>query len=55
MQKIFSQQLKFKDDDGKAFPNWVVKKLGEVGETYGHLLGKTKEDFGKEKSYIQYK
>lgn len=55
MPKIFSQQLKFKDDDGKAFSNWLVKTLKEVEETYGRLLGKTKEDFGKEKSYIQYK
>jgi len=31
MQKIFSQELRFKDDDGSEYPEWVEKKLGEVG------------------------
>lgn len=30
MQKIFSQELRFKDDDGNDFPEWVEKKLGSV-------------------------
>jgi len=30
MQKIFSQEIRFKDDDGKEFPEWEVKKLGDV-------------------------
>ena len=30
MQKIFSQELRFKDDDGKEFPVWEEKKLREV-------------------------
>ena len=38
MQKIFSQELRFKDDDGKEFPKWEEKKLGEVGEI---ITGKT--------------
>jgi type I restriction enzyme S subunit len=29
-QKIFSQQLRFKDDNGMDFPDWEVKKLGTV-------------------------
>jgi type I restriction enzyme S subunit len=32
MQKLFSQELRFKDDDGKEFPKWVKKMLGEVAE-----------------------
>lgn len=31
MKKIFSQELRFKDDDGKEFPDWEEKKLGEAG------------------------
>lgn len=30
MQKIFSQELRFKDDNGNAFPKWEEKKLGDV-------------------------
>ncbi|MCI5520059.1 MAG: restriction endonuclease subunit S [Treponema sp.] len=29
MQKLFTQQLRFKSDDGKDFPAWEEKKLGE--------------------------
>lgn len=30
MQKIFSQELRFKDENGEDFAEWKVKKLGEV-------------------------
>ena len=28
MQKIFTQEIRFKDEDGKDFPEWEEKKLG---------------------------
>ena len=31
MQKIFSQEIRFKDDDGGEFEDWVEKKLGDIG------------------------
>ena len=30
MQKLFTQQLRFKSDDGTNFPAWEEKKLGDV-------------------------
>ncbi|MCK0190660.1 restriction endonuclease subunit S [Arenibacter sp. F20364] len=44
MQKIFKQEIMFKDDDGNAFPKWEKKKLGHL--TY--KVGK------KNKENIQY-
>ncbi|HLB59526.1 MAG TPA: restriction endonuclease subunit S [Bdellovibrionota bacterium] len=32
MQKIFSQEIRFKDEDGNEFPDWEEKKLGRVSE-----------------------
>lgn len=31
MQKLFSQELRFKDDNNQDFPDWEEKKLGEMG------------------------
>ncbi|MGX0301653.1 restriction endonuclease subunit S [Staphylococcus hominis] len=46
MQKLFSQELKFRDKNGNDFPEWQLKNLSELGETFTGLSGKTKDDFG---------
>lgn len=46
MQKIFSQELRFKDENGNEYPEWEEKTLQQIGFTYAGLSGKTKEDFG---------
>ncbi|RIP01542.1 restriction endonuclease subunit S [Staphylococcus gallinarum] len=46
MQKIFSQELRFKDKNGNEYPEWQLKNLSELGETFTGLSGKTKDDFG---------
>ena len=35
MQKIFSHEVRFKDDKGKEFTEWQETKLGEVAEIVG--------------------
>ena len=41
MQKLFSQEVRFKADDGSDFPDWEEKKLGELGTfTKGAALSK---------------
>lgn len=42
MQKIFSREIRFKDDYGREFPEWEEKSLGEIlsfgsGKDYKHL------------------
>ncbi|SOD18533.1 restriction endonuclease subunit S [Nitrosomonas ureae] len=32
MQQIFSQKLRFKDENGREFPEWEVKPLGEISK-----------------------
>jgi type I restriction enzyme S subunit len=36
MQKIFSQKIRFKDENGKAFPEWKEKRLNEL--LYEHKM-----------------
>lgn len=45
MQKIFSQEIRFKDENGKEYPKWEKKKLGDIGE-FKNGINKSKEDFG---------
>lgn len=45
MQKLFSQELRFKDEDGNEFPEWEEFKLGDVAEiTIGEFVIKTKQN-----------
>lgn len=46
IQKIFRRQLVFKDNDGKLYPKWETKKLGECIENKG---GTALEKFVNEK------
>jgi type I restriction enzyme S subunit len=54
MQELFSQLIRFKDENGNDFPDWEEKTLGDIGVTFNGLTGKTKVDFGRGKPYIQY-
>ncbi|MBT4668398.1 MAG: type I restriction-modification system subunit M, partial [Candidatus Ruthia sp.] len=53
-QKIFNQEIRFKSDSGGDFPNWTEKVLGNIGNTFNGLTGKTKKDFGFGKPFIEY-
>ncbi|MCO8055818.1 restriction endonuclease subunit S [Acinetobacter towneri] len=55
MQKLFSQRLRFKADDGSEFGEWKFIKLNQLGKSYNGLTGKTKDDFGNGDAYVTYK
>ncbi len=43
MQQIFSQKLRFKDDNGNEYPKWKERKLGDVFN-YAKGTGLSKDD-----------
>ena len=53
MQKIFSQEIRFKDDNGKEFPGWKKKKLGDVATKKSSNISanKIEDNYGE---YIVY-
>ncbi|AIL45395.1 Type I restriction-modification system, specificity subunit S [Elizabethkingia anophelis NUHP1] len=50
-EKLFSQETRFREFKDE----WKLKRLREIGETFNGLSGKTKDNFGIGKPYIQYK
>ena len=55
MQKLLTGKKRLLDKNGLRFSGeWRVSTLGELGNTYSGLTGKTKVDFGKGKPYIPY-
>lgn len=55
MQQIFSQELRFKDDNGRDFPDWEEIKLSNLGASFSGLTGKSGDDFGDGQPYVTYK
>lgn len=55
MQKIFSQEIRFKKEDGTNFPDWEEKKLGQVfNSDKGQGLSKGKIEENGENECILY-
>ena len=51
MQRLLTGQVRFAGFDGE----WKETRLGDIGDYYSGLSGKTKEDFGFGKPYITYR
>ena len=53
MQQIFSQKLRFKDDDGREFPEWETKKLGEISSSILYGMNASAITFDGENKYLR--
>lgn len=55
MQKIFSQEIRFKDEDGNDFPDWEENKLGEYCSfTQGIQIPQSKQEKYHKEGYVRY-
>jgi type I restriction enzyme S subunit len=52
MQQIFSQQLRFKDDDGREFAEWEEKSLGKIAVNHYQGINTTADNVQYEKTGI---
>lgn len=53
MQKIFNQELRFKDSEGNNYPEWEEKKIEDIFKiTRGYVLSKTETKDISIKDYI---
>ena len=55
MQKLFTGQVRFKDENGRNFPEWQEVSMSDIGDSFGGLSGKSGDDFGQGESFITYK
>ena len=53
MQKIFSLEIRFKDDDGRDFPDWEEKSLGEIGNSFSYGMNASSGKYNGEDKYIR--
>ena len=53
MQKIFNQELRFKDSNGNDYPEWEEKKLGEISSNIMYGLNSSAVEFDGENKYIR--
>ena len=51
MQRLLTGRVRFPEFEGEE---WQEARLGDLGETYSGLSGKSKDDFGQGKPYIPY-
>jgi type I restriction enzyme S subunit len=53
MQKIFSQELRFKDENGNNFPDWEEKSLGEISDKIMYGMNAAAIKFDGHNKYLR--
>ena len=54
MQQIFSQQIRFRDDNGTPYPDWEEKRLGDIGEVRTSSVDKISRTEEKSVKLLNY-
>lgn len=54
MQKIFNQEIRFKDDNGNEFSKWEEKTLGDIGDFQTSSVDKLSNENEKEVYLVNY-
>lgn len=54
MQKIFNQEIRFKDNNGNDFPDWEEKTLGEIGSFQTSSVDKLSKDDEEQVYLVNY-
>ncbi len=53
LSSIFSQNLRFKDNDGNDYPDWIEKTLGEITDNISYGLNAASKKFDSKNKYIR--
>ncbi len=53
LSSIFSQKLRFKDNNGNDYPEWEEKTLGEVTDNISYGLNAASKEYDGENKYIR--
>lgn len=53
LSQIFSQNLRFKDNDGNDYPDWTEKTLGEITDNISYGLNAASKKFDSKNKYIR--
>lgn len=53
MQQIFSQEIRFKNEDGNSYPDWEEKRLGDISQNVGYGMNAAATSFDGEHKYIR--
>ncbi|SDS75948.1 type I restriction enzyme, S subunit [Gillisia sp. Hel1_33_143] len=53
MQNIFKQEIRFKDKNGKDFPKWVEKSLGQISKNIGYGIGASATTYDGKNKYLR--
>jgi len=53
MQKLFSSELRFRDENGNDYPEWEEKRLGEISKNVMYGLNSSAIKFNGVDKYIR--